>query len=189
MPRPPKARQPLIEAALRILVEEGLDALSMRKLAKEAGCTEGAIYRHWESKEELITNLFRRELTKITEILSAALNDSSAGNEIIDRLGAAVRAGYAHYDENPMGFRLTVLVQHDQARNLPDDLIMPQDLIAKFLKRHLSREQDDENASFLGAAMLGVFLQVAEQVINDRIPGPLSSQADRVIEILERIAE
>lgn len=189
MPRPPRARQPLIQAALRILVEEGLDALSMRKLAKEAGCTEGAIYRHWESKDELITDLFRRELSEITDILSDALNDTSAGPEIIDRIGAAVRAGYKHFDENPLGFRLTMLVQHDQAANLPKEFTMPQDLLAKFLKRHLSQEQDDQTAAFMGAAMLGIYLQVAEQVINGRLKGPLSKQTDAVIEAIRRIAE
>ena len=188
MPRPPRARQPLIQAALRILVEEGLDALSMRKLANEAGCTEGAIYRHWVGKEELIKDLFRRELEGITNVLKDALNDDSAG-DLSDRLGNAVRAGYAYYDENPLGFRLTVLVQHDQAANLPDDLILPQDLLAKFLKRHLSQDQDEYRAAFMGAAMLGVFLQVAEQVINGRLPGPMSKHTDDVIEIVRAIAQ
>lgn len=43
-----------IEIATRILEEEGIDALSIRRVAKEAGCTSAVLYRHFENKNHLL---------------------------------------------------------------------------------------------------------------------------------------
>lgn len=41
-------------AALRVIEEEGVDMLTMRRLAREVGSTAMAIYRHVRDKEELL---------------------------------------------------------------------------------------------------------------------------------------
>lgn len=43
-----------IQIATRILEEEGIDALSIRRVAKEAGCTSAVLYRHFENKDHLL---------------------------------------------------------------------------------------------------------------------------------------
>ncbi|MEV3870991.1 TetR/AcrR family transcriptional regulator [Streptomyces sp. NPDC049906] len=44
----------IVTVARRILEEEGLDALSMRRVAKEVGATPMALYHHVRDKDELL---------------------------------------------------------------------------------------------------------------------------------------
>ncbi len=50
-------RERLIQAASKVLVEEGYDNLSMRRVAQEAGCSQMAMYRHFANKEALTQHL------------------------------------------------------------------------------------------------------------------------------------
>ncbi|MEW1861095.1 TetR/AcrR family transcriptional regulator [Streptomyces sp. NBC_00669] len=56
--RPPRiSREEVIEAARRIVAEEGVDRLTMRRLATEIGSTPMALYHHVRNKEELLVLL------------------------------------------------------------------------------------------------------------------------------------
>ncbi len=43
-----------IRIATKLIEEEGMDALSIRRVAKEAGCTSAVLYRHFQNKEHLL---------------------------------------------------------------------------------------------------------------------------------------
>jgi AcrR family transcriptional regulator len=47
-------REQIKKAVLEIIAEEGLHNLSTRKLAKKIGFTEGAIFRHYATKRDII---------------------------------------------------------------------------------------------------------------------------------------
>ncbi|MGW2703156.1 TetR/AcrR family transcriptional regulator [Streptomyces sp. NPDC001340] len=56
--RPPRiSREEIIGTALRILDEEGVDRLTMRRLAAEIGSTPMALYHHVRNKDELLVLL------------------------------------------------------------------------------------------------------------------------------------
>jgi AcrR family transcriptional regulator len=44
----------ILAAAYRIYVAEGMDAVSMRRLAAEVGVTAPALYKHYEGKDALV---------------------------------------------------------------------------------------------------------------------------------------
>ncbi|MFE6776926.1 TetR/AcrR family transcriptional regulator [Streptomyces sp. NPDC057702] len=53
--RPPRLeRETIVATARRVLEEEGVPALSMRRLAKEVGSTPRALYHHVRDKDELL---------------------------------------------------------------------------------------------------------------------------------------
>lgn len=45
----------ILDAATRIVIEEGADALSIKRVADEADYTAGALYRYYASKDALLT--------------------------------------------------------------------------------------------------------------------------------------
>ena len=47
-------KERLCEVATRLLVQEGEDGLSMRRLSREVGCSHTKAYRYFASKEELL---------------------------------------------------------------------------------------------------------------------------------------
>lgn len=50
-------KEELIEAGIRIVAEEGADALSLRRLASECGVSHTAPYRHFKNKEDILRAL------------------------------------------------------------------------------------------------------------------------------------
>jgi len=52
-PRSAKARQSILDAATALLIEHGIDAVSMDELAELAGVSKATVYRWWPSKHML----------------------------------------------------------------------------------------------------------------------------------------
>jgi AcrR family transcriptional regulator len=58
--RPPVTRERVIETALRIMDEEGLDAVSMRRVGHELGIEAMSLYNHVEDKEDILDGICER---------------------------------------------------------------------------------------------------------------------------------
>lgn len=54
LPRTPLSREAIVEAALRVLDREGLDGVSMRRVADELETSPGSLYWHVRNKHELL---------------------------------------------------------------------------------------------------------------------------------------
>ena len=70
--RPKLSKRTVTESALKLADADGLDALTIRKLAQHLGVTPMALYWHFRSKEELLTGL-------ATQIWSEIRTDIDAG--------------------------------------------------------------------------------------------------------------
>jgi AcrR family transcriptional regulator len=55
----------MLEAAAGIVAEEGIEALSLHRLARELGYVPAALYRYFDSKDALIAALQRRAITAL----------------------------------------------------------------------------------------------------------------------------
>ena len=181
MSRPPRARQPLKEAALELFVTQGVHATGIREIAKKAGCSEAALYRHWSNKEDLVTSLFREHIGEVVALLEQSL---AGCKDLPSQLLAAATALYQLYDDQPLVFRFVLLVRHEQARFLAPEVRMPQDLVAGLIGQHVP---DERRAVVLSAAALGIFLQTAEYVVYGRLPGPLAAYAPDVARSIGRL--
>lgn len=54
-PKPKLSRAAIVDAAVAVADAEGLDAVSMQRVARELGFTTMSLYRHVDSKEDLLT--------------------------------------------------------------------------------------------------------------------------------------
>lgn len=64
-PRSDEAHEAILAAALAVLREVGLDALTMEGVATRAGVGKATLYRRWSSKEAMVTEA----VTRIVETL------------------------------------------------------------------------------------------------------------------------
>ena len=55
--------QRILDAAAELFVHYGYDKTTVSDIAREAGVSKGAIYLHFESKDDLFEGLLRREMT------------------------------------------------------------------------------------------------------------------------------
>ena len=70
-------RENLIEAAVSLLKREGMNALTARKLAKEAGCSTQPIFRAYQNMEELYGDVFGVCAELFNEHCASYVSDST----------------------------------------------------------------------------------------------------------------
>ena len=92
----------LFAAALDLLAEEGADALSLREVARRAGVSAMAPYRHYADKEALLAALAAHGFRGLHDALHRADLEAASGQALVDQAVAYVRFALA----NPALFRL-----------------------------------------------------------------------------------
>lgn len=88
MPRPPKARQRVLEAAERIVKARGAANLTYEELVQESGVSRGGITYHFPTKDELLRALIERDLDqgKAEEARQRANVSAEPGAELIAQI-------------------------------------------------------------------------------------------------------
>ncbi len=74
----------IIDEAIRIIHENGYNALGIRKLAQRVGITEPAIYRHFTNKDEIIVGILDRVL-KMGNSMLARISEAEDAKAKIKR--------------------------------------------------------------------------------------------------------
>ncbi len=87
-------RRAILAATLDIIDSDGLDAVSLRAVARELGVSEAAPYHHFTGKQELLAVLAADAYGAFGQHLAAAI--AAVGPEPLERLRALVRA-YIRY--------------------------------------------------------------------------------------------
>ncbi|KAF0964711.1 TetR/AcrR family transcriptional regulator [Rhodococcus sp. T7] len=88
-------RAQLLEAALAIAAERGVDALTMRPLAAAAGTSLGIVHYHFHDKDTLLTHLGETQILQVNDAMRLAFGQYTepAGLTGILALGDLLRAG------------------------------------------------------------------------------------------------
>ncbi|QBD75471.1 TetR/AcrR family transcriptional regulator [Ktedonosporobacter rubrisoli] len=69
-------RNALLQAALELLTEGGAAALDLRKVARKAGVSHAAPYRHFADKQALIAALSEEGFKRLAERIQSALQEA-----------------------------------------------------------------------------------------------------------------
>ncbi len=183
MSRPPRALAPLKDAALRLFVERGIDGTGIRELARSAGCSEAAVYRHWTNKDDLVRSLYEEHLATVCAILDAAVQGNAEKTTFDEQVHAAIAALYQLFDEQPLIFRFVLLAKHDLEIAREINVRTPLDIVQALAQRAIDDGRASGDAAVLAAALTGTFLETAVFVLYHRLPGPLSQHAARVAKL------
>jgi AcrR family transcriptional regulator len=92
-----------MDAAVRLVAREGLAAATTAAIAAQAGFAEGTLYRHFESKDDLLIAAYRE--TKSGIFLNATRGAVESGLPPAERLKHTWLAIYAAYRADPDAFR------------------------------------------------------------------------------------
>lgn len=60
-------RAELVDAAWRVIAEEGLEAATMRRIAEAAGCTTGRVTHYFDSKDDVLVAALREVYRRAAE--------------------------------------------------------------------------------------------------------------------------
>ena len=91
-----------MQAALEIIAEQGFHGAPMAEIAEKAGVAAGTIYRYFESKDVLITELHR----ELEEKISATLREGyPVERPLRERFLYLIRELIRYFITNPLHFR------------------------------------------------------------------------------------
>jgi len=162
-------------AAIELFAASGVDGVSIGEVAARAGVSQGALYRHYRSKEELAGNLFSTAYLRMAAELGAI---RGRGRDFRPRVGAMVEHFCALYDRDPALFRFMLIAQHNLLPRLRPDQRTPVDEVAEMVEDAVrAGEILPVNSLAAAAAILGVILQTAVFHIYGRLAGALAPRA------------
>jgi AcrR family transcriptional regulator len=163
-------------AAMRLVAEKGVAATTVRDLALEAGVSEGALYRHYETKDELIRDIYREEYSAFGQRLRK-LHVSE--KTVKAKLSAIAHHACQMFDDDPVTYRFLLLAQHDVMRAFPADANSPVAVLREVLESKRS-EMRIANSDLGVALLLGLLVQPAASIVSGSLAGPLSRYADEI---------
>ncbi|MET7731180.1 helix-turn-helix domain-containing protein [Streptomyces sp. NPDC005402] len=68
-PKPAPARVRILDAAHELMLTVGLARATTKEIAKAAGCSEAALYKHFASKEEVFIRVLSERLPRLVPLL------------------------------------------------------------------------------------------------------------------------
>lgn len=160
MTKPITKLKSIEDSAIKLFARKGIKEVTIKHIAKEAECSEGALYRHYSGKDEMAWKLYSREVEKFATALQAILRGKGTFST---RLKSAVELFYSLFDENPLVFTFILLSEY----NFPLEQKValdgnPYNLVFEFVKAGVKNGEFRIRDPKLGAAMvLGLVLEPA----------------------------
>ena len=109
-------RQAILAQTRHLLVEEGYNNLSMRKIARAVGCSATSIYLHFENKDALFHALIDEGMARLYEALQAS---ASGPETALERLDALCRSYVAFGLENPELYEVMFMLHPERMARYP----------------------------------------------------------------------
>jgi AcrR family transcriptional regulator len=156
-PRSEKARSAILEAAAELLLERGLNAVSMDAVAARAGVSKATIYRWWPTKETLALDALYTEWANVP---SAPDTGSLKGD-----LLALLRPWVRQATKRPYGRAIAALITEAQSNPA---------FQREYLERFVEPRRDQARAIFRRAIERGeIPAGTKTEVALDLLYGPV----------------
>ena len=179
MARPTRFRDTIYKTATRLFGERGLSGTGIREIAKEAGVSEAAMYRHWKGKKELAQDIFVQGMAALHGQLR---QEVPAGGPACDAVFATVRIFFEAYDAHREVVHYLLLNQHDIWRSIDRDQPNPVGFWFDLLRTRVGEFDLCEQLSndIVGPITLGMILRPGIAAAYDSISVPLTQHAEAV---------
>ena len=182
-PRDTRAR--IEAAALKLFAARGVDGSAMRDIAAEVGVTEGALYRHFPSKEALARALF---LSRYGALAQGVEEIRARQPDFSGRLDEIVAFFAESFDADPDGFAYVLVSQHEHLRELAADA--PENAVEAlgrvFADAMAAGEIPQRDLALVTALALGLMVQPAIFRIYGRLSKPPSAHAGEIAAAIRR---
>ncbi|WP_329028322.1 MULTISPECIES: helix-turn-helix domain-containing protein [unclassified Streptomyces] len=190
------ARVRLVDAAHQLMLTKGLARTTTKEIAKAAGCSEAALYKHFLSKEELFVVVLKERLPRID--LRQLTDDPGAGERSVEEnLAVIARQAALFYEQSfPIAASLyaepTLKERHDAAmRELGTGPHLPIRGVATYLRAEQTagRVRADADTYAAASLLLGACAQRAfayDATADGEPPQPLDDFAASLARTLLR---
>lgn len=171
-------RNALIQAGLDLLAESGAAALDLRKVARKAGVSHTAPYRHFADKQALVAAITEEGFYRLAEKIQSTLRE--APDDSLEQLQAVARAYVFFAYENPWLMREMysgLTIEHEAYPGLYEATKKVFKLYAEVIRRGQESGSIIEGdpgalAGVLGSLLHGVAGLIIENQIRAYAEGP-----------------
>ena len=165
-------------SALRLFVEQGVTETSIREIASEAGVSQGAMYNHYASKEDLAWALFAENFSEI----GLELRQRAHEHETLEgKLRAMIRYVFERFEGDWVLVSYVFLVRHHYLKKIDRKLGNPYMVFRGVVTTAMTHgeipRRDPDVATSL---VIGAIIQVIDTKILGNIKARLSSLSDEV---------
>lgn len=160
--RPALTREVVVARALAIGAAEGLDAVSLRRVAQELGVTPMALYRHVRDKQDLINAM--------TEVVLDGIDATAGfrpGMTWSERLRSAIDTYKAQLDERPLALPLSIAYTGEGP---PSFWKVLEDLLAVLLEAGFERRDAIVLIRMISNLLAGYLLLLTQDPARDAVP-------------------
>lgn len=186
MARPQQFKNAIFDSAVKLFGKNGLSETGIRAIAKEAGVSDAAMYRHWNGKKALARDIFLNGMAALYERLVREVpttgDPGDAVREIVD-------AFFVTYDARPEVARYVLFNQHMVWRTIDREAPNPVTFWFDFLRTRTSQFNlgDKLHHEVLGPITLGMILRPVIAAAYGSLPGPLSQHIDSTTTAICRV--
>lgn len=129
------SRSQLVDAALRVILEQGVDAVRIDDIVAEVGVTKGSLYWHFEDREALVKAALSEHIQRLNAEtitgVSVALDESSSKDDYLARIAPFLADPFDAEQVRDRWGKLAILVE---TRNHPELVAMMRDVQARNLE-------------------------------------------------------
>lgn len=169
-------RERIERIAMALFVGKGVAETTIRDIAQGAGIAEGALYRHFRGKDELVIGLFAQHYAAFARRLDAAQRGAQGARA---KLAAMIAESCRVFDDDPVLFRFLLLVQHHSMKHIEEGPDNPVEVVRAVLEDGMAKGEIAPRDSNLATAMvMGILLQPATFKIYGRIDATMASLAE-----------
>ena len=166
-------------AAIGLFVQKGVTETTIRDIAQTVDISEGALYRHFVGKEELVWQLFERHYVAFAGRLQALADGEPTAR---GKLSAMIRGFCQAHDDDPTLFHFLLFVQHGQLSKLGADTPTPVTVMHGVLSRAIDAgEIPAQDVNLAIAFAMGIVLQPMTFAAYGRLPQAQAPNAERLI--------
>lgn len=184
--RDPGNKRELIKAqAMRLFVERGVDAVSVRDIADVCAMKPSNLYAHFAARDALVEELFHEGYATYGDILGEIAASPEPFRARLERMvGEICRL----HDTDTVRFRFLLLTQHGFLHNFAQSERNPVEVICRAVA---SAMQDGEipqrEPELMAMAIIGLIVQTATGLLYGRLGGGLLERADTLVAMCWRV--
>ena len=161
-------RERMVEAAEKVMRERGLARSTTREIAREAGFSEGALYKHFEGKEDLFMHVLAERLPSFVALAKELPGRAGVGT-VEDTLGEVARRSLPFFAEGvPIIASIfsepALLARHaEEIRRRGGGPQRANEAVAAYLRaeQELGRVREDADPEAAAGMLLGACFQRA----------------------------
>ena len=159
-------KQSVLEAAEKIIVKDGMSSCSMRRIASGLGVAVGTIYNYYDSREELLIELFTISWDRTVANARKLVDPSECPWRQIERIINLVEDDV----KNRNGLGKDIYIFHNYQEEVLKNTLNIRDMLTEVIVQVLNQKVDAEEANLvLGRWLMTVLIDalIAGRRIDD----------------------